>query len=123
MSVSSDLRRQQDVIRRLRELHDAADDEDRPQAALLLGLAIADLVAVLPEGDPRRGELGAEGLSRLAESADATATTRAPASCWRTSRRRARTRPPRESPPAPAQHPLPPGRRRDWSPSRWTAGT
>ena len=77
MSVSSDLRRQQDVIRRLRELHQAAADEDRPQAALLLGLAIADLVALLPEGDPLRGDLGAEGRARLAESADATATTRA----------------------------------------------
>ena len=73
MSVSGDLAQQEDVIRRLRELHDTADDEDRPRAVLLLGLAIADLVAGLPDDDARRGELAAEGLSRLAESADDSA--------------------------------------------------
>jgi hypothetical protein len=63
----------EDVVWRLSELHEGADDEDRPRAALLLGLAIADLVGELPDGDPRRGELAAKGLACLAESADASA--------------------------------------------------
>ena len=77
MSASGDLARQEDVVGRLRELHDVADDEDRPRAALLLGLAIADLVAGLPDDDARRGELAAEGLARLAESADDSAAATA----------------------------------------------
>ena len=72
MSDSGDLTGQEDVVRRLRELHAAADDEDRPRAALYLGLAIADLVPRLPDGDPQRGELAAEGLSHLNESAAAS---------------------------------------------------
>jgi len=67
---SGDLGRQEDVVGRLRELHAAASDEDRPRAALYLGLAIADLVPRLPDGDPRRDELAGEGMSRLDESAD-----------------------------------------------------
>jgi hypothetical protein len=76
VSASGDLAQQEDVLWRLRELHEVADDEDRPRAALLLGLAIADLVAGLPDEDARRGELVAEGLSRLAESADDSAAVR-----------------------------------------------
>ena len=65
------------VIGRLRELHGGADDDDRPRAALLLGLALADFVGRLPDGDPRRGELAQEGLARLAESADHAASAAA----------------------------------------------
>ena len=61
---------QEDVVRRLLELHEAVDDEDRPRAALLAGLAIADLVGLLPGDDQRRGALAAEGLARLAESTE-----------------------------------------------------
>jgi hypothetical protein len=61
-----------DVIRRLRELYDGADDEDRPRAALYLGLALADQVAGLPADHPERGDRAEEGLARLAESADAS---------------------------------------------------
>jgi CHAT domain-containing protein len=68
---------QEEVVRRLRELYEATDDEDRPRAALLAGLAVADLVALLPDGDPRLGELAAEGLALLAGSADASPATRA----------------------------------------------
>jgi hypothetical protein len=62
--------RHEQTVKRLRELHNYADEVDRPRAALLLGLAVADLVAELAEDDPRRGTLAEEGLSRLAESAD-----------------------------------------------------
>jgi hypothetical protein len=74
VSDPSDLIEREDVVRRLRELHAGADDEDRPRAALLLGLAITDLAGQLPDGDPRRNDLAAEGLARLAESADASAS-------------------------------------------------
>jgi hypothetical protein len=57
------------VIRQLRELHAGADDENRPRAALYLGLALADHVAGLPAGHPDRSDLAEEGLARLAESA------------------------------------------------------
>ena len=67
-----DVARQEDVVRRLRELHATAGDEDRPRAALYLGLAITDLIPRLPDGDARRGALAGEGLSRLDESADAS---------------------------------------------------
>ena len=77
MSVSGDLARQEDVVGRLRELHDVADDADRPRAALLLGLAIADLVAGMPDDPARRGEFAAEGLARLAESTDNSAAAMA----------------------------------------------
>ena len=83
MSASSEPARprnvaaQEDVVGRLRELHEAADDADRPQAALLLGLAIADFVALLPDGDPRSADLTAEGLARLAGLADSSPTTTA----------------------------------------------
>ena len=76
MSASSEPARprnvagQEDVVGRLRELHEAADDADGPRAALLLGLAIADFVALLPDGDSRRAGLAAEGLARLAGLAD-----------------------------------------------------
>jgi hypothetical protein len=75
VSTAADPARQEDVIRRLRELHGAANDEDRPRAALLLGLAVADLVDLLPDDNPRRGDLAAEGLARLEESADASSAT------------------------------------------------
>lgn len=58
----------EDVIGRLREMHAAADAADRPRAALYLGLALADLVPGLPDDDPRRGELAAEGMARLDEA-------------------------------------------------------
>lgn len=72
MSDSSAGRKDDDVIRRLRELYDGADDEDRPRAALYLGLALADRVAGLPADHPDIGELAGEGLARLAESGDAS---------------------------------------------------
>ena len=83
MSASSEPARsrnvagQEDVVGRLRELHEAADDADQPRAALLLGLAIADLIALLRDGDRRRGDLAAEGWARLAGSADASPATAA----------------------------------------------
>ncbi|MGA2826283.1 MAG: CHAT domain-containing protein [Streptosporangiaceae bacterium] len=75
MSVSGDRSRQEKVIGRLRELHAAATDEDRPRAALYLGLAIADLIPSLPDDDLRRHDLAGEGLARLDESADASPAT------------------------------------------------
>ena len=70
MSASSDRSRQEEVVERLRELHAAATDEDRTRAALYLGLAIADLISLLPDDDPRRGVLPEEGLACLDESSD-----------------------------------------------------
>jgi tetratricopeptide (TPR) repeat protein len=58
--------REENVLR-LRELHAGAGEGDRPQAALLLGLAIADLAAHLPDDDPRLPELAREGMLRLEE--------------------------------------------------------
>ena len=50
-SVPGDRARQDEVIQRLRELHDTADDETRPRAALYLGLAIKDRVmAMIDDG-------------------------------------------------------------------------
>jgi CHAT domain-containing protein len=65
MSHPADPTALEDAIRRLRELHDAAVDADRPRAAVYVGLAAADLIALLPEDDRRRGELAADALSRL----------------------------------------------------------
>lgn len=73
MTDPGGLARLEDVTRRLRELHAVADDEDRPRAALYLGLAIADLIPCLPGDDPRRGELAVEAVSLLDESADGSA--------------------------------------------------
>lgn len=72
MSIPSDRARQEGVVRRLRELHESADEEDQPRAALLLGLALADLVRALPGDDPARAERAAEGVARLAECAAGT---------------------------------------------------
>jgi CHAT domain-containing protein len=68
---------QDDVIQRLRELYEGADDEDRPRAALHLGLALADKAAGLAADDPGRDDLTREGLDRLAESGDASAAVAA----------------------------------------------
>jgi len=65
MSDPADLTALEDVIRRLRELHAAAGHDDRPRAALYVGLASADLIALLPEGDRRRGELATDAVARL----------------------------------------------------------
>ena len=70
MSDSGAAGRDDDVIRRLRELYDGADDDDKPRAALYLGLALADKVAALPADHQERGDLAEEGLARLVESAD-----------------------------------------------------
>ena len=66
----------EEAVRRLRELHHYAGDDDAglPQAALLLGQAISDLVSHLPSTDPRLPELAREGLARLEDSGIATAT-------------------------------------------------
>ncbi len=64
---------QEAAVRDLRELHHGAEGADRPRAALLLGLAIADLAAQLPDTDPRVPELAREGLARLDESDASTA--------------------------------------------------
>ena len=72
MSYSNDLDQKEAVVQRLRELHAGADDADRKNAALLLGLAIADLVESLPESDSRRDQLATEGQKRLDESGATT---------------------------------------------------
>jgi len=77
MSDSGDLAAREDAIQRLRELHDTADDADRPRAALYVGLAAADLIALLPEDGPRRGELAADALSRLGRPDGASAESAA----------------------------------------------
>jgi hypothetical protein len=75
VSTSGDQSRQEEVVQRLRELHAAATDEYRPRAALYLGLAVADLISLLPDDDPRRQDLAVEGLARLDESPDASPAT------------------------------------------------
>ena len=77
MSDPADLAAREDAIRRLRELHDAAGDADRPLAARYVGLASADLIALLPEGDRRRGELATDALARLDELDDGSPETAA----------------------------------------------
>jgi hypothetical protein len=54
-------------VERLRELHAGAVGVDRSRAALLLGLAIADLVADLPSDDRSLPALAEEGVLRLDE--------------------------------------------------------
>ena len=65
MTDPTDLTAREDAVRRLRELHDAASDADRPRAALHVGLASDDLIELLPQDDQRRGELATDALSRL----------------------------------------------------------
>src|SRR5690349_19932479 len=72
MHDAGDPARQEEVVARLRELHLHADEQDQPRAALYLGLALADLIAVLPADDGRRGDLAGEGLARLTEAADSS---------------------------------------------------
>lgn len=72
MTASGDRGRQEEVVERLRELRAAVADEDRPRAGLYLGLAIADLIPLLPDDDHRRPDLIEEGLACLDESADAS---------------------------------------------------
>jgi hypothetical protein len=72
VALSEDLTAREDAVRRLRAMHDDAADDDRPRAALQLGLAIADIVTRLPADDSRRAELADEGLRRLDESGDTT---------------------------------------------------
>ena len=79
MSYSNELDQLEDAVQRLRELHGDAADADQKHPALLLGLAVADLVTSLPESDSRRPQLAAEGLARLEESGattDSAATAR-----------------------------------------------
>ena len=99
MSDSGDLGQDDDLIRRLRELYDGADDEDRPRAALYLGLALADQVAGLPADHPERGNRAEEGLARLAESADTSPAAAAAAERLKSCR-------PAPAPQAPASLPL-----------------
>ena len=72
MTPVGDLAALTETVSRLRAMHHDAADEDRQLVALSLGLAIADLVARLPEDDPRVSELAEEGLRRLEEAADST---------------------------------------------------
>lgn len=72
MSDSGDPGQESYLIERLRQLYDGADDEDRPRAAMFLGLALADRMDALLADDARRGNLAKEGLERLAESAITT---------------------------------------------------
>lgn len=68
------------AVEQLRQLHAVAEGEYRCQAALQLGLVLADLVAELPDDDERLRALAEEGLQRLDEgvaSAGATAPTSA----------------------------------------------
>jgi hypothetical protein len=69
-SVPGDLIHQEGIVRELRQRYQHADDDSRPAAAVSLCSAITDLVAMLPAGDPRRGELAAEGLRLLGEASD-----------------------------------------------------
>ncbi len=77
MSDPAELTAREDAIRRLRELHDTADDADRPRAALYIGMASADLIELLPEGDRRRGELATDALARLDQLGDGPTETAA----------------------------------------------
>ena len=75
MNASGDWSRQEEVVDRLRELRAAASTEDRPRAALYLGLAIADLIVLLPDDNFRRRDLAEEGLACLIESSDTSPAT------------------------------------------------
>ena len=75
MSDPADLTAREDAIRRLRELHDTASDADRPRAALYVGLAAADLIALLAPEDRRRGELATDAQARLDGLDDGTPET------------------------------------------------
>ena len=77
MSDPADLTAREDAVRRLRELHDAAGDADRAHAALYVGLASADLIPLLPQGDRRRGELATDAVERLDDLDDGTPETAA----------------------------------------------
>lgn len=106
MSDSGDPRLPDDILRRLRELYEYADDHDRPLAALRLGLALADKVPGLPADHPQRDALTAEGLDRLTESGDVS-----PAAVAATDRLR-KCRPAAAAPepdPGPASFSLPGG--------------
>jgi hypothetical protein len=62
-------------VARLRKEHAAADGVERSRTALLLGLAISDLVADLPSDDSRLPGLAEEGMLRLDEGAASAAPT------------------------------------------------
>ena len=59
-----------DVISRLTELHEQAEGEDRRRVALLLGQAIADQAAELPDFHPDHGQLAEQGTALLDESGE-----------------------------------------------------
>jgi hypothetical protein len=68
------------AVEQLRQLHAVADGEFRSRYAVQLGMVIADVVADLPDDDPRLAELVAEGVLRLDEGAADTGTTMSAAS-------------------------------------------
>lgn len=72
MTSVSDLAALKETVSRLRAMHHDTAGEDRQRVALSLGLAIADLVARLPEDDPRMNEVAEEGLRLLEEPTDST---------------------------------------------------
>jgi hypothetical protein len=62
-------------VARLRKEHATADGEERSKIAILLGLAISDLVADLPSDDSRLPGLAEEGMLRLDEGTASAAPT------------------------------------------------
>ena len=70
MSQSVGPDRQDEVIGGLTELYEQAEGDDRRRAALLLGLAIADKAALLPDHDPGHGQLAEQGSALLDESGE-----------------------------------------------------
>jgi hypothetical protein len=76
VSAPGEISRPEEVIGRLRELYEYAEDDDRRRAALLLGLAIADRAAMLPDSDAGHGELARQGSSLLDESGEDSPSVR-----------------------------------------------
>jgi hypothetical protein len=113
-------------VRTLRELYAAAEDGERPRAALLLALAISDLTGRLPADDPRLSTFAQEALALFA---GCDTSTQAPATIAEVERSRAllhrHLSPPEAADPAPAAVAEPEPARLRWVPEglRWNGRT